>query len=204
MVYDLPFGRGHNLLSGAHGVAGKLIEGWQLNTIFTDTPEGEPANLPNGVFALKDPNVPVVHWGAQKVQVVNNCVLTEDDNGTITPVPASISNGCSPTDFSNYDWLVLPPNYRPNQTNSYRAANIRVQGTYSMDASIIKITRINERISTQLRVEAFNALNHLNYTLGNINTSPTSANFGSIIPSTFNTQVVGQPREIQLGFKVLW
>ncbi len=204
LVYDLPFGRGHNLLSGAHGVVARLIEGWQLNTIFIDTPLGEPANLPNGVFALKDPNVPVVHWGAQKVQVVNNCVLTEDDNGNITPVPASISNGCSPTDFSNYDWLNLPPNYRPNQTNSYRAANIRVQGTYSMDASIIKVTRINERISAQLRVEAFNAMNHLNYTLGNINTSATSANFGSIIPSTFNTQVVGQPREIQLGFKVLW
>ncbi len=203
MVYDLPFGHGQHFLSGAHGIGGKLIEGWQLNTFFTDSPEGEPANMPNGVLPLRDPNLPTVHWGAQKVQIWNNCVLTEDDSGNITPVAASLTNGCG-TDLSKYDWLILPPNYRPNQTNSYRSPNIRVQGTYSMDASIIKQTRINERIMTQFRVEAFNAMNHLNYMLGNINNNATSVNFGSEIPSTMNTQQVGQPRQIQLGFKVLW
>ncbi|HKE24127.1 MAG TPA: carboxypeptidase-like regulatory domain-containing protein [Bryobacteraceae bacterium] len=204
MVYDLPFGKGHSLLSGAHGILGKLVEGWQLNTFFTDSPLGEPANLPNGVFALKNPNLPNVHWGAQKVQIWNNCVLTEDDNGGVTPLATSIQNGCSATDFSNYDWLILPPNYRPNQTNSYRSGNIRVQGTYSMDSSLVKETHIRERLMLQLRAEAFNTLNHLNYMLGNINNSATSPNFGSIIPSTFNTQQVGQPRQIQLAAKLIW
>jgi len=204
MVYDLPFGRGHSIASGVHGFLGKLIEGWQLNTFFTDSPLGEPANLPNGVFALKNPSLGNIQWGAQKVQIWNSCVLTEDDSGNVTPLATSIQNGCSATDFSNYDWLILPPNYRPNQTNSYRSGNIRVQGTYTMDSSVIKQTHISERVTTQFRVEAFNTLNHLNYMLGNINNSATSPNFGSIIPSTFNTQQVGQPRQIQLGFKVLW
>lgn len=204
VVYDLPFGRGHSLLSDAHGILGKLVEGWQVTTFFTDSPLGEPANMPNGVFALKNPNLGNVHWGAQKVQIWNNCVLTEDDNGAVTPLATSIANGCSATDFSNYDWLILPPNYRPNQTNSYRAPNIRVQGTYSMDSSIVKETRIRETLRLQLRAEAFNTMNHLNYMLGNINTSATSPNFGSIIPSTYNTQQVGQPRQIQLAAKLIW
>ena len=204
IVYDLPFGHGHSLLSGAHGILGKMVEGWQLNTFFTDSPEGEPANMPGNTLALKNPNLGNVHWGAQKVQIWNNCVLTEDDNGVITPLNQSISNGCSPTDFSNYDWLVLPPNYRPAQVNTYRSGNIRVQGTYSMDASIVKQTHIGERITTQFRVEAFNAFNHVNYMLANINNNATDPNFGSIIPSNLGTTAIGQPRQIQLGFKVLW
>jgi len=204
-VYDLPFGPGRTFGSGTHGVLGKLIGGWQLTSFFTDAPLGEPANMPNGVLPLKNPALSTpIHWGAQKVQIWNNCVLTEDDNGNVTPVQASIQNGCSATDYSNYAWLVLPPNYRPNQTNSYRSPNIRVQGTYSMDASLIKETRFHERFRTQFRLEAFNAMNHLNYMLANINTSATNPNFGSIIPSSLNTQQAGQPREIQLGFKVLW
>ena len=67
------------------------------------------------------------------------------------------------------------------------------------------MTHINERIGLQFRAEAFNLFNHWNYMLANLNsTSPTSVNFGSIIPSTLSTQASVNPRSIQLGFKVLW
>ncbi len=172
---------------------------------FTEVPLGEPANMPGSVLALKNPSLPGgIDWNANTVHIWNNCVLNEDDNGNVTPLPQSIKNGCSATDFSNYAWLILPPNYRPNQVNSYRSGNIRVQGTYTMDASLIKQTRITERISSQFRLEAFNALNHYNYMLANINNSATDSNFGTIIPNTQSTQNTTNPRQIQLGFKVIW
>jgi len=205
MVYALPFGRGQRFLAGLHGLGDRLASGWELNTFITDSPEGEPANLPNGVLPLKDPGLSTVHWGASKVQLWNNCSLTESDAGVVTPTAQALANGCSATDFSNYDWLLLPPSFRPNQTNSYRSPNIRVQGTYTADASLVKVTHITERVSTQFRAEAFNVFNHWNYMLANINsTDPTNVNFGAIIPNTLSTQASVNPRSIQLGFKVLW
>jgi hypothetical protein len=204
IVYDLPVGKGKHFMGGAHGLADRLVGGWQVNTFLTDSPEGEPANMPNGVVPLKDPGLPNVQWGANKVQIWNNCVLNEDDSGNVTPLATSIANGCSATNFSNYGWLILPPNYRPNQTNSYRSPNIRVQGTYTMDASIVKETRITERIHSQFRAEAFNVLNHWNYMLANVDTTATDVNFGAIIPHTQSTQASVNPRSIQIGFKVLW
>jgi len=213
VVYQLPLGKGQHFLAGTQGLAGRLVSGWEVNTFITESPEGEPTNLPNGVLPLGNPSAIAggtftpdnIHWGASKVQLWNNCSLTESDAGVITPTAQALANGCSATDFSHYAWLVLPPNFRPNQTNSYRAPNIRLQGTYTADASIAKMTRINERIALQFRAEAFNLFNHWNYMLANVNsTSATSVNFGSIIPSTLSTQASVNPRSIQLGFKVIW
>jgi len=204
VVYDLPFGKGKKFLTGVHGVADRLVSGWAFNTFITDSPLGEPANMPGSIVAIRNPGLSNVHWGANKVQINNNCILNEDDTGAVAPLPQSIANGCSPTDWSQYDWLQLPPNYRPNQVNSYRSPNVRVQGTYTMDASFIKDTRITERVRAQFRAEAFNALNHWNYMLANVNNSATDPNFGSIIPNTQSTQASVNPRSIQLGFKVIW
>jgi hypothetical protein len=204
VVYDLPIGKGKHFLTGVHGIADRLVSGWELATFITDSPLGEPANMPGSIVALKNPGLSTVHWGANKVQINNNCILNEDDTGAISPLPQSIANGCSATDWSGYAWLQLPPNYRPNQVNSYRSPNVRVQGTYTMDASLIKDTRITERIKGQFRAEAFNALNHWNYMLANVNNTATDPNFGSIIPHTQSTQASVNPRSIQLGFKVIW
>ncbi len=178
--------------------------GWERQHLLTDSPLGEPANMPGSIVAIRNPGLSNVHWGANKVQINNNCILNEDDTGAIAPLPQSIANGCSATDWSQYAWLQLPPNYRPDQVNSYRSPNVRVQGTYTMDASFIKDTRITERIRGQFRAEAFNALNHWNYMLANVNNTATDPNFGSIIPHTQSTQASVNPRSIQLAFKVIW
>jgi len=180
------------------------VSGWEVNTFITDSPEGEPANLPNGTVPLKNPALSDVHWGANTVHIWNNCVLTQADNGVITPTANSLSLGCSATDFSNYDWLQLAPSFRPNQTNSYRSGNIRVQGTYTADASVSKMTQITERLKFQFRAEAFNVLNHWNYMLTNIDNGATSATFGAITPHTTGTTGSVNPRSIQLGFKAIW
>jgi hypothetical protein len=205
-VYELPFGQGQRFFAGAHGLARKLLSGWEANAFVTDSPAGEPANMPNGVLPLHNPKIGTVHWGADTVQIWKNCVLQESDSGVITPTAGSLKVGCSSTDFSNYDWLILPPNYRPNQVNSYRSPNIRVQGTYTADASIAKMTQITERVKFQFRAEAFNVLNHWNYMLTNINNSAGDSNglFGTIVPHTTGTTGSVNPRSVQLGFKAIW
>jgi hypothetical protein len=76
-------------------------------------------------------------------------------------------------------------------------------GLFDMDFSIFKNFRVNERITTQIRVEMFNVLNHpsflppldneavLNATNGGV------ANNAGVIDTTST-----DPRQIQFGLKV--
>jgi hypothetical protein len=146
-----------------------------------------------------------VDWKAYQVREWNPCVLQQNVNtGLIAPTPASIGLGCG-TDFSNnwgnYAWLETT-SYAPRMT-PYRSGQIRVHHAFQMDASLLKTTRINERMRIQLGFEAFNLLNHNYFGRDNLNTDPNSANFGSVIPSTVSTQNI-LPRQIQVRFKFNW
>lgn len=46
-LYGLPIGQGSSFLSNAHGVLGEVVNGWQLDWIFTNN-GGTPAGFPNG------------------------------------------------------------------------------------------------------------------------------------------------------------
>src|SRR2546430_8635166 len=71
-LFRSPFGKGQHFLSGAHGLPGKLVSGWEVNTFITEAPVGEPANLPGNVFALKDPSLPNIHWEDRKSTRLNS------------------------------------------------------------------------------------------------------------------------------------
>ena len=65
-----------------------------------------------------------------------------------------------------------------------------------LDLSMLKNTRITERITFQARVEFFNALNHP--TFGAANTTPGNTNFGRV------TSQSNLPRQIQFGGRILF
>ncbi len=227
-VYDLPFGTGQHFGSGTHGFLNRLISGWEWSNTFTWGLSGYPANLPGlsagssstccNAIILKDPRDPVkdaggnfvggydgtVNWKAYQVREWNPCVLKQYDDGHIAPTPASLGLGCG-TDFSNnwgnYAWLETA-SYAPRYT-PYRSGNIRVNAPIYLDASMLKRTRINERLSFQVGFEAFNILNHNYFGRDNISTSLESTNFGSVIPATVSTQNI-LPRQIQVRFKFFW
>jgi hypothetical protein len=209
-VYDLPFGEGKRFGSSS-GVAKHLISGWRLTLFFVDPLKGYPANLPGNVIQLKDPSTPggpfsgKVDWKAYQVRAWNPCVLRQDVNtGAITPTPQSIALGCG-TDFSNnwgnYAWIQTT-DYAPRLT-SYRSSQIRRHHTFQADLSLLKTIRVNERMSFQFGMEAFNAFNHNYFGRDNFNTDPSNANFGSIFPSTVSTQNM-MPRQIQVRMKFYW
>lgn len=72
---------------------------------------------------------------------------------------------------------------------------VRGPGTFNLGAFALKDIRIVERLTMQLRMEAFNAMNHMD--LQDINTQLGNKAFGQI-------SGVGAPRYIQLGAKVMW
>jgi Carboxypeptidase regulatory-like domain len=79
---------------------------------------------------------------------------------------------------------------------------IRGPGSFNIDASIIKNTRIG-RYTTEIRIEAFNLLNHLQ--LGNPNTTVGNAAFGQISTALSSPSCAlcgGTERQVQIGVKV--
>ncbi len=72
---------------------------------------------------------------------------------------------------------------------------LRGPGSIDMSAFALKDIRIVERLRMQLRIESFNALNHMN--LSDINTQLGNRSFGQI-------SGVGSPRFFQFGAKMMW
>jgi hypothetical protein len=73
---------------------------------------------------------------------------------------------------------------------------LEVPGINNWDISIFKHTPISERLNTELRAEFYNAWNHTQF----------AAPSGSLTPGQFGviSNVLVQPRVIQLAFKLLW
>ena len=200
-VYELPFGRSHWIGGNAHGFLNQVIGAWEATTFLTFQ-SGEPADLPGNVRILRDPRLPIPDWHATKVQGWRPCVLQMDPNtGAISPEPYSVTYGCG-TDPTTYNFLILPP-YAPRET-SYRSGQIRMYHTFTMDASLDKSFPISERAKFQLRLEAFNVLNHYAFPLERFNANPFDPNFGSLFPGRISTVNSGFPRQLQLGAKFLW
>ena len=79
---------------------------------------------------------------------------------------------------------------------------IRGPGSFNIDASLIKNTRIG-RVQTEFRIEAFNVLNHPQF--GNPNTTVGNAAYGTIsaMLSSPSCSLCGTvERQVQLGVKV--
>src|SRR5262249_29951047 len=99
----------------------------------------------------------------------------------------------NPTRFERH------PQLQPSHNVRYfpsRFSNVRGDGLNNIDFSIIKQFRITERISAQLRGEAFNLANRPLF--AGPETNPTNQNFGR------STGQDNQPRSVQLGLRLKW
>jgi hypothetical protein len=71
-----------------------------------------------------------------------------------------------------------------------------------VDFSIAKNTSIREGISLQFRAEAFNLLNHPNFTQPQ--NSLASSTFGQITATRSTRGDLGSSRQLQLGMKLIF
>jgi hypothetical protein len=75
-------------------------------------------------------------------------------------------------------------------------------GFENLDFSIVKNTKITERITHQFRVEAFDLFNHPNF--GQPGRVLGSGTFGQIVNTRFPTGDSGSSRQIQFAMKLMF
>ena len=186
-VYSLPFGHGQHFANGLEGWREGLVAGWSVSSIvtaqsgfpFTPQLSYNPSN--NG--DTRNPVRPFLNPNFTGPVILGNPAQWFNPKAFVAPPPNSGFYG----DVGR-DTYIGP-------------------GLATWDFSVLKDTRIRERLGLQFRAELFNLLNRSNFNTPNliVFTPPTAANPTGVsgtagaITSTSTTS-----RQVQFGLKLLW
>ena len=208
-TYIFPFGRGKLIGNHVNRFVDEVIGGWEISAIYnfySGTPIGLPTNT--AFFQGGDPSAGVAKskskwFNTDKFRAFPNRSTTVAQLNAYpswTGVQQLPGRNWSPTSSSDQSrngvyndfktWVSdIPTTY----------GTVRNPFTNNWNIGLRKNFPIHESVRLQLRIDAFNALNHP--TFGNVDTTPTDTYFGwlggSPIPSQVNT-----PRAIQLEGKL--
>jgi hypothetical protein len=167
-MYELPFGKGKSLVSNANGFVDAIIGGWQMNVIYTNQAG------------------PTVAWG--------NVIYNGGDlQWNAHPKNAGNLISFDRTRFNTNNAQQLDLNRR---TFNSRFSDYRADTINNVDFSVLKNFKLFERVTAQLRGEAFNLMNRVSFNGPDVN--PTSANFGRI------TGQANLNRAVQLALRFKW
>jgi hypothetical protein len=167
--YLLPFGNGQLLFSDAGNVVNKVISGWRFSGI-TDYQGGQPFSVSFSTSVQGS-----VSGRANRVPGV-----------PLYPSNKSLHEWFNPAAFT------APPTYTYGTSGYDMLWGPRYQ---DWDMSLEKNTVFKERINLQLRMDAFNAFNHPNFSTPNAAVSNPS-NFGQITATT------GENRTVEFAAKL--
>jgi len=162
------------------GALGRFGEGWQIGTVFTAI-GGRPFSATQG---SRDRSGQDVRGTLRADCLAAPKYNTRDPNQYVA----------NPDDFNTADQNTIGTCGR----NSFRGP-----GLAQWDVSLVKTTRISERVKFQFRWEVFNALNRPNY--GQPQTDVRFGKFGviSTTPDLFNPVIAqGGPRSMQFVGKL--
>ncbi|MGB5153570.1 MAG: hypothetical protein WBN74_07995, partial [Candidatus Sulfotelmatobacter sp.] len=189
-IWELPFGRGKSYLN--HGAAGRIMEGFELDGIFT-AQTGHPFQVRG---TLDTQRTGIAAWGYQ----VGNPFGSGAGCG-LTPAPNSgyayISNECA---------FINPPfgSASNNERNQWYGP-----GFWDWDVTLAKRMSITERVKAELRFEGYNILNHPHF----LNPGTDAAGNGNLIGQSQFGVITGtytQPdgttsaRQIQVALKIVF
>ncbi|HEY1576002.1 MAG TPA: carboxypeptidase-like regulatory domain-containing protein [Terracidiphilus sp.] len=166
LIYQLPFGRGR-AFANQSALADAFIGGWQVTSIYQAL-SGTPLQWSNNVIYTGN-------W-----HDLNN--HPHQVNGA--SFNTSVFDRVSADQPNSYNYRTFPMYFGRSDANN------------NFDFSVLKNFTIGERWVIQPRIDAFNALNHVQFQAAN--TSPTSGSFGTI-NSQLNTN-----RQIQGGVHILF
>ena len=173
VVYDLPFGRGKALLSGAEGTLNAIVSGWTVSGGFHYA-SGMPMRIPANVFY---PGINNVY-----ANIVPGCDIREHFNGQVG------STYFDPACFAN------PANGEFGDAPAY-LSNLRNPGFASEDLSVSKIVNLGERYRIHMYFQMFNVFNRHGF--AGPNTQVGSADFAKVLPENLNG--LPAPRVGQFG-----
>jgi hypothetical protein len=174
-LYEIPYGRGRRFGASAPAAFDAVLGGWQINGIIT-VQSGTPLTISaSNTAGLFNP-VTRANWNGQdpRLDTPREERLLRWFDTTVFSQPAAFTFG-----------------------NAGAASSVlRTDSVRNLDLSMFKVVSLAGRVRLQARIEAFNALNRVQF--GSPNTSVTSSSFG-VVTSQANT-----PRQLQLGVKLLW
>ncbi|MGH9396199.1 MAG: carboxypeptidase regulatory-like domain-containing protein [Terriglobia bacterium] len=179
--YDLPFGQGKGFLGGLSGWQGKLVSGWTLNAI-TDFQSGFPFTPelsfnPSNNGDTRNPDRPSWNPAFHGPVILGGPNHYFNPGAFIVPVNGTYGN-------AGRDVLIGP-------------------GLKTADFSLIKDTRLSEKLILQFRAEFFNFFNTVNFNTPNpivfTSAAGTASSTAGVVTSTSTTS-----RQIQFGLKLIW
>ena len=177
--YELPFGQGKYWLGDAKGAEDKLVSGWTFNTITTVT-SGFPLTPQDGSNRSGDGDT------------------RNPDRPSLNPAFSGPIVEGSPTQWFNPNAFVLSA---PGTYGTLGRGTLRGPGLVSMDVSLLKDTRLSEKVTMQFRTECFNVLNHTNFNTPNLTV------FSGAAPNPTAGQITATAtpsRQIQFGLKLIY
>jgi hypothetical protein len=189
LTYQLPFGQGKRFLSRG-GPADKLIGGWEVVSLFRIS-SGEPY-----YFRSSECNVPAQFQAACIPAVLPGANPFLQNPAHFNPDKGPLFNQAA---FEN------PANFNFYLGQGPRISNLRGPGFHNQDLSLIKNTKLTERVGLQFRASFFNVWNWHIFAC-------TTRCFGD---TAFNTDVaspafgqwdgsVSDPRRIQFAMQLLF
>jgi len=196
-LYGLPFKRN------------RLLEGWQAGSII-QWQTGNPVNLFSsglnaltGLATLRPDQV-------GPIRIVNQVITSGPQTGNIQWFANSLCDGANPNSLTNpcsSATFALPTGGGLHFGNFGRNVIIG-PGFSNVDFSLIKRTKITERFSNELRIEAFDVFNHANFgqpgrgaqLVGGL---PVST-FGVISSTRFLPGDSGSARQLQFAVKLIF
>jgi hypothetical protein len=177
-TYELPIGRGKAIGGNMPAVLNAIIGGWQTNGIWRFT-DGRPMLLtvsgdqPLPTYPYQRPNL----TGTLECNHGSDFLTNYFANPDVAVAPSPFTIGNAPRSIGTCR--------QPGQANA----------TLSLFKEFM-FSKLREGAKLQLRFEAFNALNHPQFS--GPDTAVNGGNFG-VITSTANS-----PREVQLALKFYW
>jgi hypothetical protein len=174
-LYELPFGRGRRFGTSVPVLLDAVLGGWQINGIVT-VQSGTPLTITaSNTAGLFNP-VTRANWNGQdpRLDGPREDRLQRWFDTSAFSQPAAFTFGNAGATFP-----------------MLRTDNVR-----NLDLSLFKHFALPRGLRLQARIEAFNALNRVQF--GSPNPSVTSSSFG-VVTTQFNT-----PRQLQFGIKALW
>jgi hypothetical protein len=181
-VYELPFGKGRALFSGASGVANALASGWAVSGVLTygsGTPLSFPGSFPSNLW---NGNTNRANVAAGPLRNPSFDRGNFDANSPLSPVNTYLNK----SQFSDARPLTLGSVART-------VGHARSPATLDEDIAIIKNTYIGEKFRFQIRGDLLTAFNRTWPT--GIITSVTSPNFGQATGR-------GGNRVVQIGVRL--
>jgi hypothetical protein len=182
--FELPFGRGKRIFSGANRLANAIVGGWQIQGTYVYQ-TGFPLRFANDLFyvggepGLSKSEQTIDHW-------FNTSAFVSAFGGTPTcgAFPGGSANCATPVDHL--------------RTFPFFLDEVRIDPINNVDLGLRKDIQLREQMKIQLRVEFINAFNHPLFPGPTVNAG--SSGFGAI--STSNQ--LNYARRAQLAAKFIF